>query len=158
MFGRGGFLASPTGRNVLGSIGDGLLVASGNKPMFWPQQMQANQEALIGQREQQLAQWKQQHPEPTPMQRNYEYLMTRNPALAQSYLAAEANPQTLMTDPATGAVRFMPKGGLPGMNMSPATSIHPDAIARLKAHPEEAPLFDQQFGPGSAASVLGGAQ
>lgn len=111
MFGRGGFFSSPTGRNVLGSVGDGLLVASGNKPMYWPQQAQANHEAQVLQREMALAQYKAQHPDPTSLQRNYEYLQGAHPDLAEQYLRAEANPMTLMTDPATGAVTFQPKGG-----------------------------------------------
>jgi hypothetical protein len=118
MFGRG-FLESPTARNVLGSIGDGLLLASGNKPMYWPMQMQGRQQALEFQRQAALKQFEAMNPQPTPMQKNYEYLQRMNPALAETYLRAEANPMTLMTDPMTGNLRFMPKGGDPSIAPMP---------------------------------------
>jgi hypothetical protein len=84
----------------------------------WPGAMERLQAQKIGQqnsaeyqRQAMLEQYKASNPGPTEMQRNYQYLMQTNPALAQTYLRAQANPMTLMTDPATGAVTFQPKGG-----------------------------------------------
>lgn len=35
------------------------------------------------------------------------------------------------------------------------SSINPTSVARLKANPKEAPLFDQRYGQGAAAQILG---
>jgi len=70
MFGQGGFFSKPVGRSILGSIGDGLLLASGNKPMYWPQQAEANQEGLTLARQLALAQYKAAHPDQTALMTN----------------------------------------------------------------------------------------
>jgi hypothetical protein len=99
------------GRPIAGYIGDALLNMSGNKPVYAPMMQQQRQQQAELARMMQMAQWKQANPDPTSMQRNYEYLKGIRPDLGESYLRAEANPQTLMTDPTTGAVGFFPKGG-----------------------------------------------
>jgi hypothetical protein len=77
--------------------------------------MQARQQQLEFQRQAALKQFEAMNPQPTTMQRNYEYLKQTNPQLAETYLRAEANPMTLMTDPMTGNLRFAPKGGDPSI-------------------------------------------
>jgi hypothetical protein len=99
-------------RRIAGIIGDALGGLAGQPPLYAQQQYAQRHDSEMLQRQMALAQWKMQNPDPTPMQRNYEYLKGMRPDLAEQYLRAEANPQTLMTDPATGAVTFQPKGGL----------------------------------------------
>jgi hypothetical protein len=107
-------LARPSGpdwHRIAGIIGDGLSGLAGQPGMYARSLGEGRQQQAELQRQMALAQYKQQNPDPTSMQRNYEYLKGMRPDLAEQYLRAEANPQTLMTDPATGAVTFQPKGG-----------------------------------------------
>jgi hypothetical protein len=122
MFGNA-FKPGGAGRDVAGYVGDALLRLSGGDPVYAPMKAQGLQQQQMLQREMQLAAYKAQLPQdPTMMQRNYEYLKQTRPDLAESYLRAEANPQTLMTDPMTGNLRFAPKGGEPMPSQPSAAS------------------------------------
>jgi hypothetical protein len=113
-------LAKPSGpdwHRIAGIIGDGLSGLAGQPGMYARSMNEAHQQQSMLDRQMALAQWKMQNPDPTSMQRNYEYLKGIDPTKAETYLNAQANPQTLMTDPTTGALMFAPKGGMP--NTSP---------------------------------------
>lgn len=84
------------------------------------------------------------------IEKNYNFIKGIDPALATSYVRAEANPTQLVTDPATGMARFVPKGGF-GASSGPP----PAAIAYLRANPTLRDQFDQKYGPGSSAQALG---
>jgi hypothetical protein len=151
----GGFFNKPVGRSILGSIGDGLLMASGNKPQYWPMQAEGNQQALMLQRQLALEQYKAAHPDPTGTMQNVEaagltpgtpeYQAFMQKILQQPHYMVLGNTDTGQT--VIDANNPPPSGG---------SDIDPAAIARLKANPGEAALFDEHFGPGAAARVLGG--
>lgn len=93
-----------TGRNIAGSIGDALLQMNGMRPQFAParqQQQIMDFQTRQGktERESRMQDWYAQQdyaranpqaPEPTALQRNYEYLSRINPDIAQDYLASQA--------------------------------------------------------------------
>lgn len=110
----GGFFApGGAGRGIAGYIGDALLGASGRQPIYAPAMQQQHEAAARLQQAMMLARFKAQNPEPTTIQRNTDYFRSiGRPELSESYLRAQANPMALMTDPATGAVGFYPKGGI----------------------------------------------
>ncbi len=87
--------------------------------------LKANQKAqLEWQQRIALERFKRDNPEPTALQRNAEYLGSRNPEYRATYERAQANPMTLMTDPSTGALGFYPKGGV-----APAAPVNVPAVA-----------------------------
>lgn len=142
------FASGGTGRAIAGSIGDALLGLAGQKPIYAPIMQDRRQQEADYQRQLALAQYKTTHPEPTAIQRNHDYFVSiGRPDLASSYLNAEANPQTLMTDPTTGAVGFYPKGGTPavGSNMTPSQLTDDEAgYAAWNAAPSGSRFLDPQ--------------
>lgn len=113
-FGKGG-----NGWNVLGAIGDGLAAFGGRDPLYYNFQKDArdeqNKENNVVARLIAEQRAKQLYPEPTSIERNKGYFDRVDPTgkLGTTYLNAEANPQTLVTNPADGSVMFAPKGGIP---------------------------------------------
>ena len=126
------FAPGGAGRAIAGNIGDALLTMSGHSPIYAPlmakQQSEQSQQMAELQRQMALAQFKNANPEPTAIQRNHDYFTSLGrPDLADSYLNAEANPQTLMTDPVTGTVGFYPKGGAGPSSSPDIPSVTDDA-------------------------------
>jgi hypothetical protein len=68
---------------------------------------------------------------------------------AQNYAANGGGLGPVLTNPLTGQT-MMPA------NKAPAQEAPAEAIARLKSNPAEAAQFDEVFGPGASAKVLGG--
>lgn len=152
--GAGGFFSKPIGAAILGSIGDGLLTASGGKPLYWPMQAEGRQQALMLQRQLALEQYKAAHPDPTGTMQNVtaagfqpgtpEYQQFMQKILQQPRYMVLGSPETGQT--VIDANNPPPTGG----DAPPA-----EAVARLKANPAEAAQFDEIFGPGASARVLG---
>lgn len=153
MFGAKAFAPGGTGRAVAGYIGDALLNLGGQKPVYAPQmQEQAQQRAML-ERQMMLARYKAQNPDPTGTMQNaqaaghlpgtpgYQKLIEQS-MMAPHYITL-GNPESGQT--VIDANNPPPAGG----------DIDPAAVARLKANPAEAQMFDEHFGPGSAARVLG---
>jgi len=56
------------------------------------------------------------------VQKNYEFIKSIDPKRADSYLSAEANPQSLQLNPETGQLGFFPKGGIQAPS-APASKV-----------------------------------
>lgn len=121
-------------QNFVGRLNSGVnsaLATLGNPAAMQREQMQnaalqaLRQQQFEGQRQMAVKQFEAANPQPTTLQRNYEYLKLHNPALAETYLRAEANPMTLTTDPLTGNLRFTPKGGDPSIAPMPGQAQGP---------------------------------
>jgi hypothetical protein len=153
--GSGGASSSPDhskARRIAGIIGDTLAGAAGRPGPYAQQMHEAQQQQMLFQRQVALAQWKQQHPDPTGTMQNaqatgalpgtpdYQDLI-RKTMMAPHYitLGNAENGQTVID------ANNMGSGNVP-----------PDAVARLKANPHEAAQFDEIFGPGAAARAMGG--
>lgn len=85
---------------------------------------------------------------------NASYLDSQQPGLGKQYLTQFAT-NGGGQGPATMVVNGQTMMRAPGAATGGMT-IHPEAVARLRQHPEEAALFDQQFGAGSSAKYLNG--
>jgi hypothetical protein len=145
-------------------LGAHLMIAGGNtaggQALLDPLNMQGKQMSQL-QRELMLAQYKADNPQDTATIRTLQAAgidpaSPQGRRIIQESLVAPhfmtlGNPETGQTVIDANA---MGGGGTAGAPAAP----HPDAVARLRANPNEAPQFDQIFGPGSAARVLGAAQ
>jgi hypothetical protein len=153
MFGNA-FKPGGAGRDIAGYIGDALANIGGARPVYGPAKMQERQQELELQRAMQLAQYKQQNPDPTATMQNIAATGVRpgTPEYQARLLKAVMQPHYM--------VLGTPESGqeVIDANNPPAAGgdIDPAAVARLKSNPHEAALFDEHFGPGSAARVLGG--
>jgi hypothetical protein len=136
--------SGPDWHRIAGIIGDGLSGLAGQPGMYARTLGENRQQQAELQRQLAVAQYQRQNPEPTSMQRNYEYLKGIDPTKAETYLNAQANPQTLMTDPTTGALMFAPKGGM--SNTQPGGDSIPTVTdeASFAAIPHGAQFRDPQ--------------
>jgi len=93
------------------------------------------------------------HAPPPDIQDRIDVLNKIDPNLgatyARNYAANGGGMGPILTNPLTGQ-QMMPAG------KAPPQSPPGEAIQRLRSNPAEAPQFDEIFGPGSAAKVLGG--
>jgi hypothetical protein len=158
------------GQMIMGIIADGLAGAAGQPGQFAARLDRNHQEAAA------QAQWTRRQASELQSHKDlYSWEQANKAAEVDSYTAHIAalnankagqgdtwaantaatggNPfGHMFTDPLTGQQYAAPATGSP-----PPAGIHPDAITRLRAHPQEAPQFDAQFGAGSSAHYLGGA-
>jgi hypothetical protein len=153
MFGNS-FKPGGAGRDIAGYIGDALMSIGGGRPIYAPAKAEMrNQQSLLD-RQMALAQYKQANPDPTGTMQNVaaagmkpgspEYQAMMSKVLLQPHYMMMGSPETGQT--VIDANNPPPQGG----------DIDPAAIARLKANPGEAAMFDEHFGPGASARVLGG--
>ena len=152
MFGNA-FRSGGAGRDVMGYIGDALLTLGGGRPMYAPAKAEMRGQQNMLDRQLAYAQWKQAHPDPTGTMQNasavYPVGSPQWRALIEKTMQAPhyitlGSPETGQT--VIDANNPPPQGG----------DIPPDAAARLKANPAEAAQFDEIFGAGASARVLGG--
>lgn len=73
----------------------------------------------------------------------------------QSLIAGNLNRPIIVGSPETSQMVLGGGFGAPGATAGPPKP-NDAAIARLRANPSEAAMFDQQFGPGASAAILGG--
>jgi hypothetical protein len=152
MFGNA-FKPGGAGRDIAGYIGDALLTLGGGRPMYAPAKAEIRGQQNMLDRQLAFAQWKQAHPDPTGTMQNVDAaLNSSDPRVRELMTKVLQQPHYM--------VLGSPENGqtvIDANNPPPAGGdIDPAAIARLKANPGEAALFDEHFGPGSAARVLGG--
>lgn len=148
-------------RKVLGLVSDGILAFNGKEAIYGPamaktrQQEQQNEQAI------RLARIKAESP-------------AEDPSIIRALRAAGIDPTSpegrkIITDnlstprymtlgtPETGQVVINPNampGG--GGGYAPMQGPPAEAVSMLKASPNLAAQFDETFGPGAAARVLGG--
>jgi hypothetical protein len=150
-------LAKPSGpdwHRIAGIVGDALSGAAGQPGMYARTLAEGHQQQAELQRQMALAQYKQANPDPTGTMQNVaaaglkpgspEYQAMMSKVLLQPHYMMLGNPET--GQQVIDANNPPAQGG----------DIDPAAIARLKANPGEAAMFDEHFGPGASAHVLGG--
>lgn len=150
-----GILAS-----ILGSVGDSL---AGNDNFAKTQLLKrkADQDAIDAWRQQQyefqrqvaLAQWKRDNPDPSEFDRaisggGIDPKSTQGQTIYRQRAESMANPPIIQNVPGVGIVT------MPRPTSTPA-GPPPGAIEYLRQHPDTANFFDQKYGTGSAASILG---
>jgi hypothetical protein len=162
-------------RNVLGAIGDALLIGNGVQPLYHQQQQQ-NQLATdmtnyLGDNNAALADafrvnptvaaemFKYMHPATeTPAEvKEYQYAKSQGyNGSYMDYLAAKAGP--IVANNGDGTLSLIPRSLIGQPQPSGGASGPPQqAIDYLKSHPDLAPQFDQKYGSGTSAKILGGA-
>lgn len=150
-------LAKPSGpdwHRIAGILGDAMSGAAGQPGMYARSLGEDRQQQSELQRQMAIAQYKQQNPDPTGTMQNVastgvrpgtpEYQAMMRKVLLQPHYMVLGNPE--IGQQVIDANNPPAAGG----------DIDPAAIARLKANPGEAQMFDEHFGPGSAARYLGG--
>lgn len=167
-FGEGG-----AGRGIAGTIGDYLLQQAHMQPVYAPAQQQNRQQALLQQRYQQQKQdeqstWlaRQEYERANPKPVNNDTISDFNfiaqklgPEKATEFLGTiAAGPPMAVdaVDPVTHQTvrQYIPRTSLPGMGSAPS-GPPPAAIDHLRSNPALGPAFDQKYGPGAAARILG---
>lgn len=94
--------------------------------------------------------------DPTTLQRDYEFLNSIDPALGQQFLQRRTAEPPMIASNGDGTFTIIPRSQF-APQQGAATAPPPEAVAELRANPNTAAQFDEIFGPGAAASVLGGA-
>jgi hypothetical protein len=124
------------GSTILGGLADGVAKWGGAEPQFAKGVAENNKLQQEYAKAIAVEKLKQANPDPTMLQRNYEYLKSVRPDLAETYLRAQSNPVTLSTDPATGNARFIPKGGVPQSKVVGGTTYYSPNGADWYDNPE----------------------
>jgi hypothetical protein len=148
-----GFMArrSP---GVSGNIINGLQDAQAMKErmaLAEQQHRQQFEDARLGHQEDRL--FDIQNAPPPDIQDRIDVLNKIDPNLgatyARNYAANGGGMGPVLTNPLTGQT-MVPQA------KAPVQAPPPEAISRLRSNPAEATQFDEIFGPGSAARILGG--
>jgi hypothetical protein len=92
--------------------------------------------------------------EPTTFQRDYQFLQSKDPKLADQYLHQHAEGAPLVANNGDGTFTIIPRGYSGGAQ--PSANIPQGAIDFLKSNPALKSQFDEKYGPGAADKVLGG--
>lgn len=97
---------------------------------------------------------------PTTLERNFEFLQRRDPALGEQYLRSEAQGPLMAIEgfDASGnpTKTFVPRGAIGG-GAPPSVAPPAEAVSELRAGRGTPEQFDAIFGAGAAARAMGGA-
>lgn len=138
-------------QRIAGIVGDALSGAAGQPGQYAQSQYRGRQQQDELSRQLALEQYKRQNPEqPDVIRAMIAAGIDPRSARGQSIIQNDFNHPIVLGNAEQGQTVMSP-GGAP----TAGAGIDPAAIARLKANPGEAAMFDEHFGPGSAASVLG---